>query len=112
MDSSQTRSEPKALRSTFQPKILARDGGRTRISVSSRLWGRRQGRERDLRRRLLPVDRIGLRVPNPLGKALSMDLITGQRIIITGATSGIGKATAVELARRGGDVTIVCRNFE
>jgi NAD(P)-dependent dehydrogenase (short-subunit alcohol dehydrogenase family) len=41
-----------------------------------------------------------------------MDLITGQRIIITGATSGIGKATAVELARRGGDVTIVCRNLE
>src|SRR5437879_816867 len=41
-----------------------------------------------------------------------MDLITGQQIVITGATSGIGKATALELARCGGEVAIVCRNLE
>src|SRR5438445_8980831 len=41
-----------------------------------------------------------------------MDLITGQRVVITGATSGIGKATALELARRGGELAIVCRNLE
>lgn len=41
-----------------------------------------------------------------------MDRITGQRVIVTGATSGIGMATALELARRGGDISIVCRNLE
>src|SRR5437660_6693335 len=41
-----------------------------------------------------------------------MDLITGQRVVVTGATSGIGKVTALELARRGGEVAIVCRNPE
>ncbi|TMM14609.1 MAG: SDR family NAD(P)-dependent oxidoreductase [Actinobacteria bacterium] len=41
-----------------------------------------------------------------------MDLITGQRVVITGATSGIGRLTALELVRRGGNVTIVCRNLE
>jgi NAD(P)-dependent dehydrogenase (short-subunit alcohol dehydrogenase family) len=41
-----------------------------------------------------------------------MDLITGRRVVITGATSGIGHATAIELARRGGELTIVCRNPE
>jgi NAD(P)-dependent dehydrogenase (short-subunit alcohol dehydrogenase family) len=39
-----------------------------------------------------------------------MDLITGRRVVITGATSGIGHATAMELARRGAEITMVCRN--
>jgi NAD(P)-dependent dehydrogenase (short-subunit alcohol dehydrogenase family) len=39
-------------------------------------------------------------------------MITGQRVVITGATSGIGYETALELARRGGALTIVCRNPE
>jgi len=39
-------------------------------------------------------------------------MITGQRVVITGATSGIGYETALELARRGGAISIVCRNPE
>ena len=41
-----------------------------------------------------------------------MDTITGKRVVITGATSGIGYETALDLARRGGAITIVCRNPE
>ena len=36
--------------------------------------------------------------------------VSGKRVIITGATSGIGLAAAEELARRGADLTIVARD--
>src|SRR3989442_7681071 len=36
--------------------------------------------------------------------------VAGKRVLITGATSGIGLAAAIELARRGAQLTIVARN--
>ena len=35
---------------------------------------------------------------------------TGKQYMITGSNSGIGKQTALEIARRGGTVHMVCRN--
>jgi NAD(P)-dependent dehydrogenase (short-subunit alcohol dehydrogenase family) len=43
---------------------------------------------------------------------VSGDRIDGKRVVITGATSGIGKATALELARRGAELTIVARDLD
>jgi retinol dehydrogenase-14 len=36
----------------------------------------------------------------------------GKRVLVTGANSGIGYATAQNLARRGADLVMVCRNLE
>ncbi|CAB1328772.1 unnamed protein product [Coregonus sp. 'balchen'] len=38
--------------------------------------------------------------------------LSGRSFVITGANSGIGKATAHEIAKRGGMVHLVCRNKE
>jgi NAD(P)-dependent dehydrogenase (short-subunit alcohol dehydrogenase family) len=41
-----------------------------------------------------------------------MDTLSGKTAVITGGTSGIGRATAVELARRGARLLLVGRNEE
>ncbi|XP_027743953.1 dehydrogenase/reductase SDR family member 12 isoform X2 [Empidonax traillii] len=38
--------------------------------------------------------------------------VRGRSFLVTGSNSGIGKATAKEIARRGGTVHLVCRNKE
>lgn len=38
--------------------------------------------------------------------------LTGKKVVITGASSGIGRATALEIARRGGHVVLAARRTE
>ena len=38
--------------------------------------------------------------------------LRGKVVVITGATSGIGQETAVELAKHGAKIVIGCRNLE
>jgi NADPH:quinone reductase-like Zn-dependent oxidoreductase len=45
-------------------------------------------------------------------KFLSEERIDGKNIIVTGASSGIGRETAVELAKRGGRIILAVKNIE
>ncbi|XP_008708025.2 retinol dehydrogenase 13 isoform X1 [Ursus maritimus] len=46
------------------------------------------------------------------GACPSKATIPGKTVIVTGANTGIGKQTALELARRGGNVILACRDME
>jgi NAD(P)-dependent dehydrogenase (short-subunit alcohol dehydrogenase family) len=46
----------------------------------------------------------------PIGGLLAMEPIEDQFILVTGATDGIGRGTALELARRGATVLLHGRN--
>ncbi len=62
---------------------------------------------------LFSFDRTGFRRHRKrfLDADLRVDL-TGEHHVITGTTSGLGKATATALAARGATVTMLCRNLE
>ncbi|XP_037373107.1 retinol dehydrogenase 13 isoform X1 [Talpa occidentalis] len=46
------------------------------------------------------------------GACPSKATIPGKTVIVTGANTGIGKHTALELARRGGNIILACRDLE
>ncbi|XP_006901939.1 PREDICTED: retinol dehydrogenase 13 [Elephantulus edwardii] len=46
------------------------------------------------------------------GVCPSKATIPGKTVIVTGANTGIGKQTALELARRGGNIILACRDMD
>uniref|UniRef100_A0A8C9PHP6 Retinol dehydrogenase 13 n=1 Tax=Spermophilus dauricus TaxID=99837 RepID=A0A8C9PHP6_SPEDA len=63
-----------------------------------------------VRRSLLPLSLPSDYVAG--GTCPSKATIPGKTVIVTGANTGIGKQTALELARRGGHVILACRDME
>uniref|UniRef100_A0A8C6MQI9 Retinol dehydrogenase 13 (all-trans and 9-cis) n=1 Tax=Mus spicilegus TaxID=10103 RepID=A0A8C6MQI9_MUSSI len=69
---------------------------------------------------LLPVSVVGTVIGGTVllkdyvagGACPSKATIPGKTVIVTGANTGIGKQTALELAKRGGNVILACRDME
>lgn len=68
---------------------------------------------------LLPLSMIGTAIGGTIvlkdfmggGACPSNAAIKGKTVIITGANTGIGKETALELAKRGGKIILACRDI-
>ncbi|XP_078505331.1 retinol dehydrogenase 13 isoform X1 [Lissotriton helveticus] len=68
---------------------------------------------------LLPVSLVGTAIGGTIilkdyiggGACTSKAEIKGKTVIITGANTGIGKETALELAKRGGKIILACRDM-
>ncbi|KAK7802076.1 hypothetical protein U0070_023975 [Myodes glareolus] len=73
-----------------------------------------------MNRFLLPVSVVGTVIGGTVllkdyvagGACPSKATIPGKTVIVTGANTGIGKQTALELAKRGGNVILACRDME
>jgi NAD(P)-dependent dehydrogenase (short-subunit alcohol dehydrogenase family) len=51
-----------------------------------------------------------LKKKHPIGALTPAERVDGKTCLVTGANSGLGKAIAVELARRGGRIVMACRS--
>ncbi|XP_038937461.1 retinol dehydrogenase 13 isoform X5 [Rattus norvegicus] len=73
-----------------------------------------------MNRFLLPVSVVGTVIGGTVllkdyvagGACPSKATIPGRTVIVTGANTGIGKQTALELAKRGGNIILACRDRE
>ncbi|XP_036688560.1 retinol dehydrogenase 13 isoform X2 [Balaenoptera musculus] len=73
-----------------------------------------------MNRYILPLSVLGTAVGGAVllkdfvagGACPSKTTIPGKTVIVTGANTGIGKQTALELAKRGGTIILACRDLE
>ncbi|XP_066875047.1 retinol dehydrogenase 13 isoform X3 [Kogia breviceps] len=73
-----------------------------------------------MNRYILPLSVLGTAVGGAVllkdfvagGACPSKTTIPGKTVIVTGANTGVGKQTAVELAKRGGTIILACRDLE
>ncbi|XP_054106072.2 retinol dehydrogenase 13 isoform X3 [Callithrix jacchus] len=85
-------------------------GGAVLLNFRGRIWLCHPGWSAVARsRQLCPP---GFRDNVAGGVCPSKATIPGKTVIVTGANTGIGKQTAFELAKRGGNVILACRDME